>query len=333
MMLNDIDLSRFDLNLLVLFQRVLQEGHVARAARRLHVTPSAVSHGLKRLRELLDDPLFLRTPKGVVPTERALALAEPIAEVLARVSSIASTAAPFDPSTVTRRFTLGAPDGVSAVFIPPLLEALRRSAPGIDLAVRQLLPAERDFSPELAWRSAFVDLDARAMDIAIVPSEAIPARFHGQTLYEEEFVIVTRAGHPFAASPTLHRYCTMDHLVVSLTGDPKGFVDAALAKADRTRRVSLTVPNFMLALALVAGTELIAAVPGRFAAAYATRFSLNIVKAPLPLPSFRLNAVLPKVALQDAGSRWLLGVLAAASRPSRDSSRRARRRARAKPAR
>src|SRR5579885_3481731 len=112
-MLNRIDLSRADLNLLVLFEAVLEERHVGRAAERLNLTPSAVSHGLGRLRQLLNDPLFLRTPKGVVPTARATEIAAPVAEVLARVRSVMATAAPFDPSTSTRRFTIGAPDGAA----------------------------------------------------------------------------------------------------------------------------------------------------------------------------------------------------------------------------
>src|SRR5215468_8898109 len=113
-MLNGIDLSRTDLNLLVLFEVVLEERHVGRAAARLNLTPSAVSHGLGRLRRLLNDPLFLRTPKGVVPTARALDLAAPIADILARVGSVMATAAPFEPAASTRRFMIGAPDGVSA---------------------------------------------------------------------------------------------------------------------------------------------------------------------------------------------------------------------------
>ena len=105
-------------------------------------------------------------------------LAAPIADILARVRSVISTAEPFDPARSTRRFTIGAPDGVSAVFLPPLLAELRRTAPGIDISVRQLLPTPGETSPERAWRSAFAELEARAMDIAIIPFDDIPARFH-----------------------------------------------------------------------------------------------------------------------------------------------------------
>src|SRR5690348_12329060 len=110
-MLNKTNLGRADLNLLVLFEAVLEESHVGRAAERLHLTPSAVSHGLGRLRQLLNDPLFLRTPKGVVPTDRARNLARPVADVLARARNIIATAEPFDPARSTRRFMIGAPDG------------------------------------------------------------------------------------------------------------------------------------------------------------------------------------------------------------------------------
>lgn len=308
-MLNEIDLSRADLNLLVLFEAVLEERHVGRAAGRLRLTASAVSHGLARLRRLLNDPLFLRTPKGVVPTARATDLAAPIADVLAGVRSVISTAAPFDPATSTRRFTIGAPDGASAVLLPQLLAGLRERAPGIDIGVRQLLPMQGEMSPERAWRSAFAELDARAMDIAIVPSDDIPVRFLTHTLYEEDFLIAVRAGHPFARAPTLDRYCEMQHLVVSLTGDPYGFVDRVLADQNRSRRIAVTVPNFMFALAVVADTDLIAALPRRFLAMHAPRFGVVGLEAPLSLGRFRLNAAAPKVAMMDAGLAWLFGML------------------------
>ena len=125
-MLNKNHLSRIDLNLLVVFSFVLEERHVARAAGRLNLTPSAVSHALVRLRQLLNDPLFLRTAKGVVPTARALALGEPVAEILASVGSVVAAAAPFDAATSVRRFAIGAPDAVIAslaVHLPvPQLE-------------------------------------------------------------------------------------------------------------------------------------------------------------------------------------------------------------------
>src|SRR5882724_931112 len=144
-MLNEINLARADLNLLTLFEVILRERHVGRAALRLRLSPSAVSHALGRLRRLLNDPLFLRTPKGVVPTARATELAEPIADILARVRNVVPTAEPFDAATSTRRFTIGAPDAISAVLLPPLLAELRRRAPGVDISVRQVLSQNFDW--------------------------------------------------------------------------------------------------------------------------------------------------------------------------------------------
>jgi DNA-binding transcriptional LysR family regulator len=311
-MLNQIDLSRIDLNLFVVFEAVLAERHVGRAADRLNLSASAVSHGLGRLRRLLNDPLFIRTPKGVVPTDRAKDLAAPIADMLARTRSVISTAAPFDPTGSTRRFTIGAPDGVSAVFLPPLLARLRERAPGIDVSLRQLLPVQGETAPERVWRDAFADLETRAADIAVIPSDDVPARFHRQVLYEEDFVLAMRAGHPFAADPSLDRYCQMQHLVVSLSGEPYGHVDDALAKQGRARRVAVTVPNFMFAFAVIADTDLIAALPRRFAAMHAPRFDVAIMDAPLPLAGFRLTAVAPKSAMTDAGLAWFFDLLAEA---------------------
>jgi len=304
-MLNEIDLSRADLNLLVLFEAVLSERHVGRAADRLNLTPSAVSHGLKRLRSLVNDPLFLKTPRGVVPTDRARELAGPIADVLARVRSVLASSQPFDPSAATRRFSIGAPDGVSAVLLMPLLAGLRELAPGIDLSVRQLLPRAGETALEPAWRTAFTELESRELDVAIIPSDEIPARFERRCVLEEDFVIAAKSGHAFARSPTLDRFCTMHHCVVSQSGDPHGFIDRHLAEQGRTRRVALTVPNFMFALDVVAHTDLICALPRRLVALHASRFGIVGRESPTPLPRFRLNAVAPKVAMMDAGVAWL----------------------------
>lgn len=317
-MLNQIDLSRVDLNLLVLLEAVMHERHVGRAAQRLHLTPSAVSHGVARLRLLLNDPLFLRTPKGVTPTARAIQLEAPVEELLARVRSVLSSAAPFDPTTTTRRFTIGAPDGSSAVLLMPLLDALRQAAPSIDIAVRQLLPVAGETSPEKAWSTAWAELDARAMDLAIVPTGDIPLRFSRERLYEEDFVLVVRAGHSLARKVSLNNYLEAMQLVVSMTGDPQGFVDTMLAAQGLSRRVALTVPNFMFALAVVADSDLVCAVPRRFAELHAVRFGLRVIEPPLSLGRFNMNLVVPEVAMMDSGIAWLVGVLRSTSPPNID---------------
>lgn len=308
-MLNEIDLSRTDLNLLVLFQAVFEEGHVGRAARRLNLTASAVSHGLGRLRVLLKDPLFLRTPKGVVPTERAAQLGPPIADILARLRQVVSAAEPFDPAKSRRTFTIGAPDAVMAVMLPPLLPALCRAAPNVDIRMHQLLPPHGSRTNESAWAPALAQLDARAVDIAIAPMKNVPARFVQQALYEEDFVIASRAGHPYTKSPSLDNFCKMQHLLVSLTGEGHGFVDDLLAQRGVARRVTLTVPNFMLALGLLGETDFIAALPRHLVAMHATQFKLASTEPPMPLRSDPLCAVASKAAMMDAGVAWLFGAL------------------------
>jgi len=313
-MLNGMDLSGADLNLLVLFETVMGERHVRRAAERLHLSPSAVSHGLSRLRRLLGDPLFLRTPRGVVPTDRATALSESIADILVRVRSVVASAEPFDPARSTRRFTIGAPDGAVSVFLPPLLVALQRSSPRIDLSIRQLLPRPGEASPNFAWRDGLAELEARALDIAVLPLGELPARFVKRPLSDEEFVIAMRAGHRFAKDRSLRGYCAQRHLVVSASGDPSGFVDAALARRGLVRHVALTVPSFHFALAILAETDLVAAMPRQFVATYGASHGVVAVDAPLPLRRFRLHIVAPKVALMDAGLAWLVKSLEQAAR-------------------
>jgi DNA-binding transcriptional LysR family regulator len=302
-MLNEINLARADLNLLTLFEVILSERHVGRAALRLNLTPSAVSHGLGRLRGLLNDPLFLRTPKGVVPTARAMALAEPVGDLLAQARSVLSSAEPFEAAKSTRRFIIGAPDG--SALLAPLLAVLRDRAPGIDIGLRRLLPPQGGHSVERAWAPLFAELEARSIDIAIAPIDRAPPRFVAQTIYDEDFVVVARARHPFVARPTLQRFCQMQHLVVSMTADPYGFVDDALAKLGLARRVALTVPDFALGLATVAETDLIATMPRRFVAMHAARFAVVSREVPLRLRAFTIKAAVPKVALMDAGLAWL----------------------------
>jgi DNA-binding transcriptional LysR family regulator len=312
-MLHQINLSRIDLNLFVLFEAVREEGHVGRAAERLNLSPSAVSHGLSRLRRLLNDPLFLRTPKGVVPTERAEELAGPIADILMQARRVVATAEPFDPATSTRRFIIGAPDGSLPVLLSPLLERLRKTAPSVDLGIRQVLPLPGQVEVDRAWAVGLDDLESRALDIAIMPVDRVPPRFARHTLFDETFVIGMRKGHPFAKKPTLDRYCEARHLLVSMAGDPFGFVDKVLQEHGRSRRIAISVPNFMLALALVAESDLLAALPKSLLLHNAARFGLQSVKVPLPLPDFQISAIATRAALTDAGVAWLFETLAACS--------------------
>lgn len=281
----------------------MRERHIGRTAAQLHLSPSAISHGLGRLRRTLHDPLFLKHPKGVVPTALAEQLADPVRDILQRVRAVLASAEGFDPSSSTRRFTIGAPDAVFIAVMPTLLASLAKLAPGVDLSLRTTLP-----------QSALADLDMRQADLVLQPLSDVAPRFQAIPLYEEEFVIALRSKHPLTKRLTMARYCAASHVLVSSSGDPYGNVDVELSKIGRCRRVAATVPNFLLALALVAETDLLAAVP-RAAEACARRLGVVLVDPPAPLaPLTRssIHLIVTRAAMADAGVAWLVRTLVSA---------------------
>lgn len=299
-MLNQIDLSRLDLNLLVLFETVLHERHVGRAAERLSLTPSAVSHGLGRLRRMLNDPLFLKHPKGVLPTAQAEALAGPIGEILERVRGVVAAASPFDPANSRRRFHIGGPDAILATVMPALQVTIRAEAPGVDLALRSMMPMD-----------VTTALDAGVVDVGLTPLDGLPARFARQVLFEDGWVIAMRAGHRLAGGLDLDGYCAAEHVVLSVTGDPQANIDGDLNAVGRRRRVALTVPNMLLGLSLTSESDLLMAAPGQLVAKHA-RLGLSFCEPPIALERFEVSAVASQAALADLGIAWLMGALAAA---------------------
>jgi DNA-binding transcriptional LysR family regulator len=308
-MLHQTDLSRVDLNLLVLFEAVLAEQHVARAAARLNLSPSAVSHGLGRLRRMFNDPLFLRSPKGVVPTDRSLALAPRVASILQFARELVASAEPFDPATSTRRFVIGTPNGGSAEIILSLFKQLHLAAPGIDLGFVSIPRTQ------LGWDQAFARLDDRKVDVAILPFRGslgfaeVPARFITRFLYDDGLVIAMHNDHDFGANPTLERYCAAQHMLVSVTGDVDGIVDRYLTEMGLSRRVAVTVPNSMVAFELVECTDLLVSAPRRLVAAHAKRFGLRTVNLPFELPQSQIQVIMPKAGMADAGLVWLLDMI------------------------
>jgi DNA-binding transcriptional LysR family regulator len=190
------------------------------------------------------------------------------------------------------------------VILPPLLAAVRRSGPGVDVHVRMLMPA-----------SASAALDARQVDATVVPLDDIPARFDSRLLYEEDFVLAMRADHPLGLAPSLQAYCAAQHLVFSLVGDTRGFIDTVLEQHGLSRRVALTVPSFMLGLAILGETDLVAAMPRGQVRMHGSRFGVVGARLPVDLGRFGIRLVTPKAAATDAGLAWLTALLQA-MRPS-----------------
>lgn len=296
---------------------MLEERHVGRAAAQLNLTPSAVSHALKRLRELLNDPLFLRTPKGVVPTARALKLREPVQEILSRVRNVIDVARPFDPKTSGRRFVIAAPDAVLASTIGPLLDRIRATAPRVNIGLVHVMPQRQGRSMETPWFNSLAMLENREIDLAMLPLKQVPLRFMMRHLYDEDFVIAMRRGHPFARAPSETAFCAAQHLLVSLIGDPVGFIDETLAKRGRQRRIALTVPSFAMAVMQLANTDLLSVLPRRLVAQNAKRLGLVAVELPFKRRSDPIHAVVTKAAVMDAGIRWLMALLTELHAPHR----------------
>jgi DNA-binding transcriptional LysR family regulator len=305
-MLKPAQLARVDVSLLVVFRTVLEERHVARAADKLNLTPSAVSHALRRLRRLLHDPLFLRTPTGVKPTERALALAGQVAELLSRLEGIVAAAGPFEARTARRSFTIGAPDALAAIFLGPLVARLARDAPGIDIRLLQLMPQRHGNSTRQVWQHTLTELDAHRLDLAVLPIGPLPSRYVERLLFEEDFVVAMRKGHVLVRKLTLASYLAAPHMLVSAIGDALGIVDIRLSERGQSRRVAVTVPNFMMALAQLAESDLIATLPRHLVERHAKRFDLVTRPVPLPWTPDTVRVVASQAAMADAGVAWLL---------------------------
>ena len=294
--MNEIDLRRADLNLLVVFQVLLSERHVGRAAGRLHLTQSAVSHALGRLRDLFGEPLFIRHPKGVEPTSRALALAPAIADILNRAQSV--LAAPgFDPA-VARSFTIATIDLTVPTILLPLIEHLRKVAPAVDI---RILPLDR--------QHVVAAFDRQEIDVAVLNFRDPPARIVRTPLFKDRFVGIARRGHPgLKAKPlTLKAFAALPHLLVSVRGDPTGLCDEPFAPLDALkRRVVMVVPHVLAAPMIVANTDLVALVFERIARHFAPKLKLSIFEPPIALPEYTIDLLTSAARASDPALRWLL---------------------------
>jgi DNA-binding transcriptional LysR family regulator len=191
------------------------------------------------------------------------------------------------------------------------MDQLSKVAPGIDIRSRQLMP-QTGHPTDQGWPPTLAELDSHALDIAIMPVCTIPPRYVQLTVFAEDFVVAMRRRHPFGRDPSLENYCAMRHLLVSVIGDDRGVIDEALAKEGLSRRVVLTVPNFMIALATIAESDIIATLPRRLVQRHAKRFGLQLREIPLrsPRKPDGIGVVSTKAAMTDAGVAWLFETVA-----------------------
>ncbi len=297
------DLRRVDLNLLVLFEALMLERQVGRAASRLHMSQSGASYALARLRELVGDPLFLPHPKGVHPTPRALEMAAAVDQMLALARTTLARAERFNPRQAQRSFTLGATDYVSFVLLPPLMERLRHEAPGVDLRLR---PIDRD--------SALADLDRGSLDLAVGLLPNPPDRIRVTPLFEERLVCVARLGHPLLeGAMTPDAFAAAPQLLVSPRGDPFGPADEALEALGLKRRVVVTAPHFLVAPFLLQTTDLVALLVERVAKRFGEMAELAIQPLPLPVPPWTLSLLQREDRANEPPLAWLASMVASVS--------------------
>lgn len=287
------DIRHLDLNLLRTLDVLLDERNVTRAAKRLALTQPAVSGMLTRLRESFDDPLFVRTQRGIVPTRRAQALAAPVKQLLGDVETLLKPPA-FGPATTCVTLTLAATDYALRTVVVPLMAMLRHQAPGIRVAV---VAVDND-----RLQTQFEQGD---VDLALVTPETTPPGLHARPLYQEAYVCVMRADHPDAANGrlTLDRFCALEHALVSYYGGNfAGATDRALADLGRTRRVALSVNSFLVLPDMLRISDLIAIVPRRLAQ---HAEGLAILAPPLTIPGFSKSAAWHERTHRDPAHRWV----------------------------
>jgi DNA-binding transcriptional LysR family regulator len=301
-MLHDRNLSAIDLNLLVILRALLNERHVTRAAQRIGLSQSATSHALARLRELLGDPLLVRSGRALTLTPRAASLLPALERGLGDLASAIAGEPEFDPSTARRTFAIGTSDYLQALIMGPLLRELATRAPGIDLSV-VVFPNVREL------------IDSSAIDLAVtVPSPEMRPLVH-QALFEENFLCMVRRDHPeIKKRPSLDKYLGQRHVMVAPSGTPGSFVDTILAERGLQRRVALRVTNFLIAPVVVCETDFINTMPARLARQLAKIYPLRLVPPPLELPTFEYGMYWHRRLDQDPAQRWLREFVARVSR-------------------
>lgn len=272
------ELRNFDMNLLVAFDLLMRELNVSRAAEKMFISQSAMSHILQRLRQQLDDPLLVKTPAGMKPTERALALVEPVGAVLREVEMLIRTPEQFDPATSQRRFVIAATDYIEVLLVSKLVQRISSQAPGIDIQFKRT----STLFPGAALEQGEIDL-LLGFEVMLNP----PKPFNCEQLFDDYFVCVSRVGHP-AVTPelSLEEYIALPHILVSRVGSNSGQVDAWLAEHGRERRVALTVSHFLSAPLIVSNTDMVLAFPRRTAELFAEMIPLQIVPLPIDLPHY-----------------------------------------------
>lgn len=290
-----INLSRIDLNLLVVLEAIIAEGGVSRAAARLNLTQPAVSHALARLRELFDDPLFVREGRNLAPTALTKRLIEPLRQSLQALGALIDKDASFDPARSETGFTVSMRDPMEVLILPPMMQRLGRLAPRIDLRTVQV--RRRSLEAGLADGT----LDA-ALDVALPLSE----RIHRQRVSADRFVVAVRKSHPRVRPGfALATYLAEKHVMVTSRRRGPGAEDIELGQHGKRRHVSLRCRNYLAAFRVVAASDLVLTMTARYARLLTTGSGVRVLPMPLRMPTLDLFLYWHDRVDDDPANRWL----------------------------
>jgi DNA-binding transcriptional LysR family regulator len=290
-------MSRPDFNLLVTLDVLLAEGSVARAAKRLRLSPSAMSRALARLRETTGDPLLVRAGRGLVPTPRALELRARVGQLVQDTEAVLSPAEKLNLKTLDRIFTLRTSDGFVENFGPELITRAGKDAPGVRLRFVQKLDKD-----SAALRDGTVDMETGVVGQTTGPEVRV------QALFEDRFIGVVRKGHPLSKGKiTPHRYAAGRHILISRRGVDKGPIDDVLKSLGLTREIVTIVGGFATALALARRSDLIVSIPER----HTGNLRSGMYSFPLPVrvPDFTVSLLWHPRLDADPAHRWLRGCI------------------------
>jgi DNA-binding transcriptional LysR family regulator len=316
-----MNLSNVDLDLFVVLQAVLEEGSATRAAARLHVTRPAVSNALARLRRLLNDPLVVRTARGLVPTPRAKEIAPLVASALEQLGAVVDNATEFDPSASTKRFTIACSDNEQVTVLPDVIEAFRRQLP---LASLRVMNVDQMLATDA--------LATGEVDVMIGTVPTVPPILRAELLFTDRLVCIARKGHEAVKRGRLtsDQLWALSHVDVSLLNGRPTFGsrlrDSVHASQGRTARVALTAPNFLFAAASVSRTDWLAVIPATLATALTARLPIQIIEMPIDVPSIPTHLVWHVRSDQDRGGRLLRTLITARAASVVADTRPARRR-------
>ncbi len=300
-----MNINRVDLNLLVYLDVLLRERNVTKAAEQLGITQPAMSNSLKRLRDLLHDPLLVRTSNGMTATEHALTLQPIIRDMIGNAEKIVQPRQGFAAASSTRVFRIMASDYAESTLVPALLNQLAEQAPHIVLDV--LTPSDVEFE----------DIELGRVDMAINRFDAIPQSFHQIGIWQDSFSCLMSATNPLHKKLDLNAYLSARHIWVSKTGmgvgvgvSPDqarrlGWVDEALAKQNKKRHISVFTRHYQVAALLAKQNDLIATLPTRTAQLHANDADLVIKPPPFDIPPFDLKMAWGPLLHHNQGHQWL----------------------------